>query len=363
MGMPYAKATRPRVHEFVPRPRLFRVLDRARVHPVTWVWGPPGAGKTTLVSSYRAARKIPCLWYQVDEGDADVATFFYYLGEAASRATPRRRQPLPLLTPEYLPGLAVFTQRFFRDLFDRFKPPFLLVLDNYQEVPADSPFHEVMREALDQVPAGGHVICISRSGPPLTLARLRANQAMTLVTWDDIRFTPQEAGGLIRLVGRSRLARDAIHSLYDAADGWAAGLVLLLEQLKTGGVRDKPGRRTRSETLFDYFAGEVFRRTDRETQELLLQTAFLPRLTATMAKRLTGIAEAGRLLAALHRENYFTNRYGEGEPVYQYHPLFREFLLARGHATLPAARRRDPARGGRPPGRGGPDRRCHWPPG
>jgi LuxR family maltose regulon positive regulatory protein len=95
--MALAKTTRPTQTGILVRPRLVRRLDLARKKPVTWVWAPPGAGKTTLVASYLAARRTRGLWYKVDEGDADVATFFYYLGLAA----PRRRGPLPLLTPEY----------------------------------------------------------------------------------------------------------------------------------------------------------------------------------------------------------------------------------------------------------------------
>src|SRR5258707_14254910 len=100
--MALAKTSRPTLATTtVARRRLFRLLDRARRKPVTWVWGPPGAGKTTLVASYLQARKVRTLWYQLDEGDADVATFFYYLGVAA----PRRRRPLPLLTSQYRPAL------------------------------------------------------------------------------------------------------------------------------------------------------------------------------------------------------------------------------------------------------------------
>ena len=61
-----------------------------------------GSGKTALTASYLDNGKFPCLWYRMDEGDGDIATFFYYLGLAAKKASPRKRKPLPLLTPEYL---------------------------------------------------------------------------------------------------------------------------------------------------------------------------------------------------------------------------------------------------------------------
>jgi ATP/maltotriose-dependent transcriptional regulator MalT len=146
------KISPPRASDAVPRERAFRLLDECMRRPAVWVASPAGSGKTTLVSSYLQARGIPCLWYQTDSGDSDIATFFYYLGLAAKKAAPRFRKPLPLLTPEYRMGIPVFARRYFEELYKRLKPPFAIVLDNYQEVPSprDHQHRAVLRSGRDQ---------------------------------------------------------------------------------------------------------------------------------------------------------------------------------------------------------------------
>jgi ATP/maltotriose-dependent transcriptional regulator MalT len=148
-----AKITRPISAGSLPRKRLFDYMDQCMHRPVVWVSGPAGCGKTTLISSYLEARALPCLWYQVDQGDTDLSTFFYYMGLAVKKAAPRRK-PLPLLTPEYLQGLPTFTLRYFEKLCTYLKPPCAIVLDNYERVPDDSSFHEMVRWGLDAIPEG-----------------------------------------------------------------------------------------------------------------------------------------------------------------------------------------------------------------
>ena len=336
--MALAKTTRPTQAGILVRPRLLRRLDLARKKPVTWVWAPPGAGKTTLVASYLAARKTDGLWYQVDGGDADVATFFYYLGLAA----PRRRRPLPLLTPEYRQGVAVFARRFFRELYGRLKPPFTVVFDNYQDAPPDAALHEVMAETVGEIPKGGRLVFISRSDPPPAFARLRVHQHLEIVDWSQLRFTPAEAAQLARQLAPGRWPRETIRSLHDTADGWCAGLVLLLDQLRSEGRASPAPRAPSSDVLFDYFAGEIFKKAPPTVQDVLLHTAFLPQMTPAMAVALTGQASAGEILTALHEQNYFTKKQAVGgESVYAYHPLFRDFLLSQAlRAYSPSERAR-----------------------
>jgi len=111
-----AKITRPALSGAVQRKRIFTRLDSKPGRPITWVSAPGGSGKSTLIASYLDARNLPCIWYQCDEGDSDLATFFYYLGLSAKKAAPRHKTPLPLLTPEYLAGIPTFTRRYFETL-------------------------------------------------------------------------------------------------------------------------------------------------------------------------------------------------------------------------------------------------------
>jgi LuxR family transcriptional regulator, maltose regulon positive regulatory protein len=326
-----AKTTRPSARGAVPRPRLFRRLDRRAV-PLLWITGPPGAGKTTLVSSYVEARRLRTLWYQLDESDADVATFFFHVAGAARRGRSRVR-PLSLLRPEHWLALSAFTRRFFDELHAGLRSPVLLVFDNYQEVPAHSRLHEVLAEGLEALPAGSRAVVISRHDPPEEFARLRASGMLDILEHDTLRLTPAEVRDIVRQRGR-RLPPAVLQRLHERTDGWLAGLVLFLQDMPQGGEGPALVDGRAAQVVFDYFAAETFRNLDGGIQDFLLRTAFVPHMTAALAAELTGLPTASRVLAGLHADNYFTERRRRDETVYQYHPLFQEFLQAKARATL-----------------------------
>jgi len=295
---------------------------------------PPGSGKTSLITSYLDDRKVPCLWYSLDEGDADIGTFFYYTGLALKKAAPGKKKPLPLFTPEYAQGIQVFSKRYFENLFSRVPTPFTFVFDNYQEVRLSSGFHEMMSHGLSDIPSGICIIILSRKELPMPFSRMMANGKVYSIGRDEMRFTVDELADLVRLKLPGGLKDRLLHYLHDKADGWAAGLVLMLESLKREKIEFQSLERISSEKIFDYFAYEVFRKIDEETQKFLLMTAFLPAMTKRMSEQLTGINSSERILENLSRENYFTETFFEDKPVYHYHPLFREFLLSKAEASL-----------------------------
>ncbi len=338
-----AKITPPRLSAVLARSRLFRRLDAGRVGPLIWISAPAGSGKTTLVKSWLDERKLLSLWYQCDAGDADLATFFHYLGLAGQRAAPRFRTGLPRLTAEYLAGLPVFVRRYFEALGSRLTPPAVIVFDDYQDVPAAAPLHAALGEGLLALPPGVTSVVVSRTEPPPALARLCANASPLILGWDDLRLTLGEVRGVERLSRTARPTRAFVDELHEKTQGWAAGLVLLLQHGTT--VQSGPGtlQGNSPQVLFDYFAGEIFAKLEAQAQRVLLVSSLLPKMTTSTVEQLTGMAGAGGIVEELHRKNYFTMKHAGG--LYEFHPLFREFLLSRGrqtfaHGELAATQRR-----------------------
>jgi ATP/maltotriose-dependent transcriptional regulator MalT/DNA-binding SARP family transcriptional activator len=313
-----AKRVPPRLSGIVLRPRLFRKLDVRQ--PLTWVWGQPGSGKTVLVASYLAARRIRSLWYRLDAGDADVVAFLHDLTRDGGRRHAQR-----LRAHAGSPAILALL----RTLYDRLPRPFVLVLDSYDEVPPDAPLHEVIRDAVMQLPPGGRIIVTSRAVPPPAFARLRASQAIAEVGGTELRLTAAETRRLVRQVAR-KVPAQAVATLQARTHGWAAGLVLLLQERR----RFADERRGVPDGVVDYFAAEILEKMDPDVQNVLLRTAFLPRVTGAMAEALTHRSGAGNALVALHRQNCFVVEHTEPETAYEYHPLFRAFLQRRAHAVF-----------------------------
>ena len=327
-----AKLTPPNPEGLVPRHRLFRALDRVSGGGAAWISGPGGAGKTSLVASWLAARGQRVVWYQVDPGDRDPATLFHYLGIAAQGLGRAPQRPLPHFTPEYHGGLREFTRRHFQALFSRLAVPCAVVFDNCHAAGGDAPLEQILAWAMSEVPARVALVCISRSAPGEALAGRLADTALVRIGADDLRLDEREARAIARSRGYRSSAGSAVLGI---VRGWAAGLVLTL-RAKAQGIAPALGAGDARHPLFEYFAGEIFAAAGAETRGFLMHAALLPVMSPHLVERLTGRAGAGQVLEDLHRGHFFTERRisAGGDSSYEFHPLFRDFLLSRARETF-----------------------------
>jgi LuxR family transcriptional regulator, maltose regulon positive regulatory protein len=326
----FAKLASPRLHGAVPRPRLFALIDDLRrAHSVLWINAPPGAGKTVLAASYLAERGAPCHWCQIDQGDADPATLFFFLAEAIKGTG----SALPWSAPAREMGAAGLERLFFRDFYARLPPGAVLVLDNIQEFDWANA-GALMESAFTEVPEGITVIALSRDAPPARLARMALGGRLGCIGWDQLRLDGAEARALAQVDDD-----DASQAWLDLVDGWVAGLVMLRSLREQGGAPHLPSLEGR-DAVFQYFAGEIFERMAPAAQHLLMLLSCLPGISADDADQLTGDPEAARLLSALYRDRLFVERRGSAVITYHFHALFREFLQHEARLRLDAGLRR-----------------------
>jgi len=317
---------RPSARNLIPRRRLFAHLD-ART-PLTWVWGPPGSGKTALLATYLQARRLRSAWYRLHAGDADGTALLRTLARA--RATARTHHDATAST-------STMARAVVAALRGRLRRAFVLALDDYHTVAPEAPLHEIVRDALELLPPRGRIVVLSRTPPPAAFARLRAGRSITEVGWAELKLTVAEARRIGRSVARP-LGGDTVVAAHARADGWVTGLVLSLQDRRT----TMNERRGVSDSVADYFSAEVFAGLDDDTRDVLLRTAFLPRFTSPVAELLASRPGAGRALAELHRRTGFVSQHAaEPQAVWEYSGLFRSFLHRRAYAYFSAEQRRE----------------------
>ena len=328
-----AKLTLPDVSFSIPRDRLFQQIDTALQHSGSWISAPGGSGKTVLVASYLAARKRPVLWMRLDAGDSDPATFFYYLHQAAERQVEDAARLPALFAAENRPALAQFTRTFFRDLYQALPQDCVLVFDNAQDQMLNEQANQLLVTAITEAPENINVIVISRSNPPEILSKERMRGRLAQIDWSELSFRSKELEQLVKNQATSEFRTEpdeaTIKQAIEYSKGWVAGFLLLLQKKELKASPPASIEPALEQDLFDYFATEIFAELKDDYREFLLQTAFLPVLTPRLAESLTHNQESTIILNHLVRSNHFTVTHAGSEEIsFEYHPLFKRFLLA-----------------------------------
>ena len=314
----------------VARERLFVLLDQWRERPLTWIAGPPGAGKTTLVTSYLESRELPTIWYASDIGDGDPAVFFENLGESI----PSRRSALPVLSDEYRADLRAFCRRYWPLFFARIRVGTTLVIDGLPPALDVDSIGVIVNQAIKEVPDGIRLIITSRNEPPPELAPLVMRQVMGILDWNELCFDLAETRAVsAEIVGLDEMQLRALH---DTSAGWVAGLRMLIEHYRRGGQLTSSLWAGGRDGLFNFLATEVFQQLPDATKNVLLSTSLLPRVTPESAETLSRDRSAWQVLTELSERHLFVDALNGAEPTYQYHALFKSFLVAQARMEIGA---------------------------
>ena len=339
-GLRRTKLSRPRIGgDVVRRARVRECLERSLDHPLTLVCAPAGYGKTTLLSDWLAGSDHPYAWVSLDESDSDLAVFLSYFVAAVQTAYPEAcAQTLDLLRAPELPPAVALVTALANDLDALPCEPgpadgrcFILVLDDYHLV-RNKAVHALLAELWRHPPRAVHLILSTRQDPPLPLDILRARGELSEIRVQELRFTREEVAVFMQRVIELPLDEQAIALLAERTEGWAAGLRLAALTLTThddirGHLAELPAD---NRYVMDYLMGEVLSHIPAATQEFLLKTSVLDRLSGPLCDAVTEAAEAqwnGRAyLEWLADAGLFTWSMDPQQQWYRCHHLFRRLL-------------------------------------
>jgi LuxR family maltose regulon positive regulatory protein len=210
------------------RAGLHKVLDELGGTPLIVVNGWSGSGKTTLVANYAESRRCPCLWYRADRND-DLVSFLYSLITSASEyGSLQNDGELYSALDQIDVANLVSLRQFFFKLFKQLDLPFLIVIDDLQEVQFLDAFHDLLRMACMGLPKGGRIVVINSGRPRLNVAKMRKLFPVAVLEDEDFELGVNEVREIAELYGRPAISPLEASRLWETAAGCTTCLLKLL---------------------------------------------------------------------------------------------------------------------------------------
>jgi LuxR family maltose regulon positive regulatory protein len=318
----------------IPRPRLTAAVSQALARSLTLVSAPAGYGKTTLVSSWLHESGVPSAWLSLDEADNDPSRFLQYFMTALRTVVPTIQEDRPGMLQAIQPAPFDALMSSLINEIMAHTAPFVLVLDDFHIIHAQ-PVLEMLTFLLEHMPPAMHLVLLSRTDPPLPLARLRARAQLVDIRAGQLRFTADEIAAFLSEMGLS-LPADDIAALEMRTEGWIASLQLAALSLQ--GRQDIHSFLSAfagsHAYIMDYLTEEVLNLQSEEVRSFLLQTSVLNRMCGPLCE---AVVEAGRpgflggqaMLETLEQKNLFVIPLDGERRWYRYHHLFADVLSRR----------------------------------
>lgn len=285
---------------------------------------PAGYGKTTLLADFGANTELTVCWARLTQADWDMMRFSQVLA-ASLQSHFRRLKGQPDLVALATASPEALALGFSSAISENITEAFVIALDDVHLINQSKPVLAFLDRFLQELPDQVTVIAAGREVLEVSLGRLMAERDLAGLGPQDLALTREE---LIDLTQRQRgapLSDFEIDRLLEESRGWVTGIVM------SGSVADRglgslvnAGR----PMMFEYLASVVLNQQPDELRRFALDAAVLPIMTEESCNMVLGREDSRRLLNQLVRRALFVTATEGAVRTFEFHPLFREFLLA-----------------------------------
>lgn len=311
----------PRYARLYPRQTLLERLEEIQNHSsAIWLAAPQGAGKSALISDFAVRQNLDVWWFRIQASDADVERFEFRLRQLLTQLM--GKAPVDgLAFDDPLQSIAALL----RSLGSHLEPLALIVWDNCEFLDPAAPHLALLAQ---QIAASSKLqqVFISREAPPASFQPMLLQQQLSLLAWDDLRLTAEEAPAFAAFVRQSSVDADSVSQALQQSNGWITAFVLLLQGQQRSHTANRPDL---EEQRFEALAEHVFAQISAQDRELLLSLSLYPRLSNSILQR----HHAQKRMQNLAQTLPLIER--DGAQAYRIHELLRQWLQQRLQQQLP----------------------------
>ena len=305
------------------RERLVDAIHANIPRKLIAIAAPPGYGKTTLLAEFGQETELGVCWFRLSEADWDVMRFAQVLA-ASLRRRFRRLRGLPDLTALANSSPEALALAFSSLIEERVSETFVIVFDDIHLVNSSPPVLAFMDAFLETLPEQVVVIAAGREVLEVSLARLMAEGDLAGLGPHDLALTREELAELSRSQFGANLSEQEIDHVLEETRGWVTGVVM------SGAIADAglgsilgAGR----PMVYEYLASVVLNRQPDDLRRFALDSAVLPVMTSEACDHVLQRSDSQRQLTRLVRKGLFVTSTESTPRFYEYHPLFRQFLI------------------------------------
>lgn len=304
---------------------------------------PAGYGKTTLLVSWknnlryeRSKQPLIC-WLNLDKQDNDEDIFFSYFLFAFYN-NPSIPVEMKEIAIKKFGGCNSFNSQhlvYFINDVSKLNQEIILILDNFHFITNDT-IQQSFKFLTENMPSNMHIFLSGREMPKIQLAREKMYGNILEINERELNFTYEETEKFYTYMHKSNYSKTQIKEIYRQTQGWPAGVQLMILSIydrKDRGNQDLNIEKrlafleNKNNVLYDFLMEEIFCSLSKEYKKFLICTSLPEYFTIPQCRFILDMPDTELYIKKLKEKRLFSCYTNDYSTCFQYHPMFREFLL------------------------------------